>query len=63
MMAQSDWCIPAEFYSGAEFDSDSDKRTFITRKENGAASLCLTLTGKVNSLVCDRCASLYPSLF
>ena len=54
MIVQSNWYLPVEFYSGAEFDSDSDENKFVTHKENGVASLNLTLTGKVNSLVCSR---------
>ena len=47
----NDWYIPTKSYSGAEFDSNGDQDSFITRKENGIASLSLTLNGKVNSLV------------
>ena len=41
----------SNFISGADFDTDSDSDSFVTRESNGIASLSMTLTGKVNSLV------------
>lgn len=39
-------------YIGAEFDTDGDNDTIITRLPDGTASLTFTETAKVNSLVC-----------